>query len=378
MTMFRTITLLICFWLMSSNGMGNNKETDVSSQELHLEGGQSKEEPPQKLKEKELSTPITWTQLHRLQALHAPEGMILLRIRNLEGEEGHHERVGLRFPIREEISNSFIIDSHHYRSASAGIREHLGTFKSKLIYNLIDQQLAAEVSTGHSSRLGGALEWQKSIKPGAGISLGLSSLSQTENALSLNRGEVIDQIQSTFSAQLPKEFFFNSQMSHFHSRLVHEGGIHGSGQRLNFNLGFNLVPQRGHRMGWQFFDHSLSYENGIRQHLQIRISQAFEWFSTSNEYQNLLNRTSKSSTQSAYLTWGHPFSQHLGLQGSIYLGQDLERELSLGKIKGFQSKLFWVPTHISRFEMAFNSSSESTGVVTGTVQETLLSYHVNF
>lgn len=334
--------------------------------------------PKKKAKAFHITTPITWTQLHRLQALYAPEGVVHLRHRQLEGEDGQHGRIGVRWPIRESHDMSFLAESSHYQGDNQRGKASLYTSSLRLHWKHGDQNWLGAIETGHATRLGGKLAWERSLKPGAGISLQVSSQSQKENLLSLQHGEIIDQAALGWSFQLPSELFFTGEYSPFHSRLVRRDQVDGDGQRLTLNLGFNLASQDGHTMGWQFYTNDLVYRDQLRQYLQVKFTQGFEWFDAGQDYLVYMPRTSKARGQTLYGTYGHPFSQHLGWESTVYFGQDLERQLKVGKIRGLQSRLLWVPTHVSRFELHFNTSTESTGVVKGTVYELQSSCHINF
>lgn len=207
----------------------------------------SEDQPEEKKLEQkydnEISTPITWTQLHRLQALYAPEGVVLARFRDLEGEEGKHGVIGLRWPFRQNFDMSYLTEISEYRSASQNAREVLLGQSLRIHWNRLEEEILLELETGHDTRLGGTIAWQKSLKPGAGFGLSFSSKTQHENSLSLIHGEIIDQGALSWSFQLPSELFFSGEAAKFQSRLVHAGGAHGQGERLTLNLGLNLASQ---------------------------------------------------------------------------------------------------------------------------------------
>jgi hypothetical protein len=326
----------------------------------------------------DLTTPQTWTQLRRIQAINVPEMGWNLRWRNLQGENGQHIIGGLRFHVEESLSLVYRLEQTFYHSETLGRKENLNLNHLALAWDRRVDQWWLSAETGHAGRLGAELFWERSLKPGAGFYLGLTRRSIHESWLSLHYGEVEDRAKAGLSFQLPRDFFASGEVSVFSSRLVHFGSAEGDGQSGFLELGVNLIPQKGHVIAWQFFERQLRYQDQLRQLIQLKISQQWERFEANTLYFSALARTRSTSLQTFAAKIGLPFSQHSGWEGQIFVGQDLERDLTMGKIRGLNTRFLWVPTHVTRLELNFNASTENSGVVKGDVFESVLSWHVNF
>ena len=336
-----------------------------------------KASPPNIQESYEVTTPQTWTQLHRIQALHAPEMCWNLRSRNLEGENGQHLSSGLRFHIEQSLSGVVRVEETRYHNKTQASKENLLTPQLALAWDRRVDQWWMKTETGHSGRLAGELAWERSIKSGAGFSLGASRRSVHESWLSMHYGEEEDRLKGGWNVQLPRDFFASGEWSAFSSRLVHAGEASGDGQSGFLELGVNLIPQKGHVIAWQFFERQMRYQDQLRQVVQLKISQQYERFDANTEYFSALSRTRSAQAQTLTAVMGLPFSQHSGWEGQIFTGRDLERGLDLGKIRGLNTRFLWIPTHITKLELNFSASTENSGVIKGDVYESSVSWNVN-
>jgi len=326
----------------------------------------------------EISTPENWTHLRRIQAEHSPEFGLSTRFRDLEEGDGFHVQTGLRQHLREDLSMVYRI--HHIRYAGDRINpsdenltlQHLGLLFERGAHNTYS---ALEV--GHQGRLGAELTWERILQAGAGFSLQLRRHSQDESLPSLRYSELTDSAKGGVSFTFPKLMFFNAEHSYYQSRIYQGVRSKGDGQDSILELGFNLIPYLEKYMGWQFFDANLRYPDRVPERLQLKLQQQLGSFDGSLSYFNQIARTRSSRGQSLIASSSWPLSQHVGLELQGHVGQDLERDLTLGKILGLQGRFLWVPTHMTRLELKFLSSTENTGVVRGDIFEYGVGLHVN-
>jgi len=355
---YRSFFIIIIFSLFSNSLLaGSDKEVNTEQTSI--------------------ASRLTWYRLRELQAQKSNEVAFRSGHTISSDEKGWHQTASGRFYSRANISLISALHHFDYKSRLTKDNENLSSLDLSLIVNRINEELFAQIQTGHHGKPGLILNWEKSVKTGASFGITLGNREPQRTSLSsLKFCESHDFAKAQVSFQLPSELFLITESNFFESRLDCPSKEIGRGNNHLMLFGFSITDNPNRELkGFQ--GSTMRYEDVLRQHLYLAFSQQYRRFKANNAYLSKISPARKSYEQKIILEIALPLTPHFGYFFNASIGQDLARSLHFAKIKGLKNYFKWIPTHRTQYQIEYNFSTENTGRLKGNLSEFNLSINVN-